>query len=239
MTEPSVRTLVVDDDVRAARLHAHVISRTAGFEVAAKAHSAAEALEAVDALRPDLVLMDIRLPDVDGLQVLLALMDRDDPPDSMVVTAVRDLHTVTTAMRLGAVHYLIKPFGRDALRDRLTSYLRLRNRMAVCGEEADQSDVDALFRLRSPVGPATPERTALDGPTPPPTCSVVREAVLVAPGAVSACEVAIAVGISRATAQRHLSRLVESGDILLQLRYGASGRPVHCYRPADSDTPAD
>lgn len=232
MSGPSVRTLVVDDDFRVAKLHAAYTSRTEGFVVVGEAHSAAQALDAVDALRPDLVLMDVYLPDGDGLGVLRALMEREDPPDSMVVTAVRDLHTVRAAMHLGAVHYLIKPFGSAALQDRLTSYRRLRQRMAACDEEADQGDVDALFGLRSPAVSAPPARAARSGRKAPLTQDVVREAVLSASGATSAAEVADEVGISRATAQRYLSRLVQIGEVRLQLRYGTSGRPEHRYSPA-------
>lgn len=229
---PRVRTLVVDDDFRVARLHAAHTARTEGFEVVGEAHSAGQALDAVDRLRPDLVLMDVYLPDGDGLAVLRALMERPEPPDSIVVTAVRDLHTVRTAMQLGAVHYLIKPFGSAALQDRLTSYRMLRQRMAACAEEAEQSDVDALFGLRSAAAATggRPERTT--GGRQPLTQDVVREAVLSAPRATSAVEVARQVGISRATAQRYLSRLVQSGEVRLHLRYGTSGRPQHRYSAA-------
>ena len=58
-----MRTLVVDDDYRVAKIHAAYVARTEGFEVAGQAHSAAEAMSAVEALQPDLVLMDVYLPD--------------------------------------------------------------------------------------------------------------------------------------------------------------------------------
>ena len=147
MSAPLIRTLIVDDDYRVARIHAAYVARTEGFVPIGQAHSAAEALDAVDTLHPDLVLMDVYLPDGDGLGVVRKLMERDEHPDCVVITAARDVSIVRTAMQLGAVHFLVKPFGFTALRDRLVSYRDLRLRMASLEGQADQSDVDALFGL--------------------------------------------------------------------------------------------
>ena len=67
-----IRVLVVDDDFMVARIHSGYVSRVEGFEVVATAHSGAEALRAVQQHQPDLVLLDIYLPDMDGLSVLRA-----------------------------------------------------------------------------------------------------------------------------------------------------------------------
>jgi response regulator of citrate/malate metabolism len=224
-TEP-VRTLIVDDDYRVAKIHAAYVTKTDGFEVVGQSHSAAGALEDVDALRPDLVLMDVYLPDGDGLGVIRKLMERDEHPDFIVITAARDVSTVRTAMQLGAVHYLVKPFGFTALHERLASYRDLRLRMASLDEEADQSDVDALFGLLR--GPAILPETPSKGHSAP-TLELVRNAVRSVAGDVSAAEVAELVGISRPTAQRYLSYLTRHGVVRLQLRYGATGRPEHRY----------
>ncbi|MFW6719560.1 response regulator [Streptomyces sp. MAR4 CNY-716] len=63
-----IRVLVVDDDFMAAGLHSRYVAATDGFEVAGVAHGGAEALRAVARLRPDLVLLDVYLPDMDGVQ---------------------------------------------------------------------------------------------------------------------------------------------------------------------------
>jgi response regulator of citrate/malate metabolism len=226
MTGTMIRTLVVDDDFRVARIHAAYVKKIDGFEVAGEARSAAEALAAVDELDPDLVLMDVYLPDGDGLGVVRKLMERDHRPDCVVITAARDVDTVRTAMQLGAVHYLVKPFSLAALSERLTAYRDLRARLAALADEADQSDVDALFGLlRGPAAlPATPRK----GHSAP-TLELVRNAVRMAPRAISAAEVAEQLGISRPTAQRYLSYLAQHGVVKLQLRYGTAGRPEHRY----------
>jgi response regulator of citrate/malate metabolism len=225
MTKTHISTLIVDDDYRVASIHAAYVSRVDGFSVAGQSHSASEATEAVEALKPDLVLMDVYLPDSDGLTVIRRLMENREHPDFIVITAARDVSTVRTAMQLGAVHYLVKPFGFEVLRERLLSYHHLREQMASL-DNAAQADVDALYGLLR--GANAPAAMPAKGHSAP-TLELVRNAVKSAAGDVSASEVADAIGVSRATAQRYLMYLARHGVVRLQLRYGAAGRPEHRY----------
>lgn len=224
-----VRTLVVDDDFRVAAVHAAYVEKVDGFEVVGQAHTAAEALRAATELAPDLVLMDVFLPDGDGLTVVRDLMSRQQHPDVIVITAARDQATVRTAMQLGAVHYLVKPFGFAALGERLEAYRRLQLRIARLPGEARQADVDELFdTLRAPS--LTGRRPAKGHSAA--TLGLVHDAVRAASGPVSAAEIAESVGVSRATAQRYLAYLESHGLVRLQLRYGTTGRPEHLYAPS-------
>jgi response regulator of citrate/malate metabolism len=226
-----ITTLVVDDDYRVAEIHASYVTRVPGFHVIAQAHTAAEAATAVDRTHPDLVLLDLYLPDGNGLDLIRTLDTRQpDRPDFLVITAARDVPTVRGAMQLGAVHYLVKPFGFAQLRDRLESYRDLHRRISSIGSgnEADQEQVDGLYALlRTPptLGPAVlPKRHSA------PTMTLVRDLVRAAEDDVSAAEVAAELGISRPTAQRYLSYLASQGVVELRLRYGGPGRPEQRYR---------
>lgn len=229
MIAGALRVLVVDDDFRVAGIHATMVSRIPGFEVLGTAHGAEEALESARRTQPDLVLMDIYLPDGNGLDVVRALRNEPEPPDVMVISAARDTASIREAMQLGAVHYLVKPLGFSALTDRLTAYQRMRRHLSDLPPSAQQADVDELFGMLRP--PAT---VAL----PPPkghsaaTLELVLRAVRSATSDVSATEIAESIGISRATAQRYLSYLEQRGTLKLQLRYGSAGRPEHRYRTA-------
>lgn len=227
-----IRILIVDDDYRVANIHAGYVQRVPGFEVVGQAHTVAEAEKAVAELRPDLVLLDLYLPDGNGLDLMSRLLERHNAehapyPGFVVITAARDVESVRTAMQFGAVHYLVKPFGYKALQERLLSFEALHKRLATLDEAADQADVDALYGLLR--GPA-----ALP-PDPPkghsaPTLALVREAVFSADRDLSAAEIAEAVGISRPTAHRYLMYLAKHGVIELHLKYGVTGRPEHRYR---------
>lgn len=225
MSGAAIRTLVVDDDYRVSRIHAAYVAKVAGFEVVGEARSLGEARTAVDELAPDLVLLDVYLPDGSGLDLIRTWQGAEHPPDCIVITAARDVETVRTAMQLGAVHFLVKPFAFAALDEKLSGYRDLRARLDAL-DEADQADVDALFGLlRGPKG--LPQRLRKGHSAP--TLELVRSAVRSAEGSISAAEVADQVGISRPTAQRYLAYLVEHGVISLHLKYGATGRPEHRY----------
>lgn len=222
-----IETLIVDDDYRVAQVHAGYVDAMTGFHVAGVAHTAQEAFDLAETCAPDLVLLDLYLPDEHGLDLMRRLMDLAQPPDTIVVSAARDLASVRRAMRQGAVGYLMKPFGLQQFSERLGAYGELSRRLsAIAGgaQEADQADVDALFAtLGTPAVPPPPKGQSAS------TMRLIREQVQQADPDVSAAEVAAALGISRPTAQRYLAYLVRHAAIGLRLQYGTTGRPEHRY----------
>ncbi|MGO4419008.1 response regulator, partial [Streptomyces sp. MCAF7] len=106
----AIDVLVVDDDVRVARVNAAYVEKVPGFRVAGQAHTAAEALAFLDRAEVDLVLLDHYLPDETGLALVRRLRERGHHTDIIMVTAARDIATVQAAMRHGALQYLVKPF---------------------------------------------------------------------------------------------------------------------------------
>jgi response regulator of citrate/malate metabolism len=220
-----IRVLVVDDDYRVARIHAASVERVEGFTCVGNAHTAAEARRAVDELRPDLLLLDVYLPDEDGLSLLRSLhVLGQSAPDCIMITAARDLQMVRAAMQAGAVYYLVKPFGFTQLREQLEAYRRWRERVAAAGE-ADQATVDQLYSLLRAPSSSNALRRRL-----PPTMRKVLETISSAPKPIGASQVSQLLGISRPTAQRYLTELERRGLVELHLGYGAAGRPVHLYR---------
>ncbi|MGW2785644.1 response regulator [Streptomyces populi] len=219
-----IEVLVVDDDPRVARVNTAQVERVPGFRVAGPAHSAAEALRAMEASpRPDLVLLDHHLPDETGLAVVQEMRRRGLQTDVIMVTAARDLATVRAALRQGVLHYLVKPFSFAGLRAVLETYADLRRTLDRDGT-AEQSEVDQIFGTLSPgTVPGLPKGHS------PPTAELVRRALVNAEGSLSAQEVAEETGLSRQTAQRYLKLLERTGKAGLSLRYGDAGRPEHRY----------
>lgn len=219
-----ISTLVVDDDVRVADVHAAYVRRVPGFEVVAVAHSARETLDALERARVDLVLLDLYLPDRPGLELLRELRAGDRAPvDVIVVTAARDSASVRSAIQAGAVHYLVKPFRFDALRERLTAYRELRSHLGG-RRPVSQGDVDRAFELLRP--PATGQ---LPKGLSAPTLRHVADGLGAAGGDVSAAELAGRLGMSRAAVQRYLTHLCRTGAARMTLRYGQPGRPEHRF----------
>ena len=220
-----IRTLVVDDDYRVADLHCAYVERVSGFAVAGRAHTGGEALRGVDELRPDLVLLDIYLPDISGLEVLQQLREDDHPPvDVISITAAREVESLRAAMRGGVVHYLIKPFLFATFEEKLLSYAAAHARMTRIGQ-AEQTDVDRIFSAL---------RTARNQPLPKglsdATLDLIVQALGQSQSGLAAAGVAEAAGVSRVTARRYLDHLCQLGKAELTMRYGGPGRPEHRYR---------
>ena len=220
-----IRTLVVDDDYRVAELHCAYVERIHGFEVAGRAHTGGSALESVDTLRPDLVLLDIYLPDISGLEVLRRLREEDHPPvDVVAVTAAREVNSLRSAMRGGVVHYLIKPFLFPTFEEKLLSYAAAHERMTRIGK-AEQGDVDRIFSaLRSTSNEPLPKGLS-DA-----TLDLIVQVLARSQSGLPAAAVAEVAGVSRVTARRYLDHLCQLGRAELAMRYGGPGRPEHRYQ---------
>jgi response regulator of citrate/malate metabolism len=225
-----IEVLVVDDDFRVAEINSAYVAKVQGFRVAARAHTAAQALATLEHTRIDLVLLDHYLPDESGLTLVRRMRQLGHHADVIMVTAARDVATVRAAMRLGALQYLVKPFGFAGLRAKLDGYAALRRTLDGFGGagdgEAGQEQVDRIFgALR--VASASP--AALPKGHSAPTADLIRRVLRAAERPLSAHEVAERAGLSRSTAQRYLKHLEQAGRLRLTLKYGDTGRPEHLY----------
>jgi response regulator of citrate/malate metabolism len=222
-----IRVLVVDDDYHVAHAHALSVATIDGYSVVGEANSGTAALDLIASTTPDLLLLDMYLPDFSGLDLVRRLsVTSEQMPDFLLLTAARDIESVRTAMQLGAFFYLVKPFTFAALREQLQAYSAWVERLAQA-PEADQEHVNALYRLRGAQPRGVTARTL------EPTMAKVLQIVSAAAAPLSAAEVAQALGASRPTAQRCLAELAKSQLIDLDLAYGTTGRPQHRYRPRD------
>lgn len=225
-----IDVLVVDDDFMVARIHRGYVERLEGFRVVGEAHTGAAALAAVAELSPDLVLLDVYLPDRSGLDVLRVL--RAEPGrsvDVIVITAARDVDTVKSALHGGVASYLVKPFTFATFAERLRRYADARREMDLQGPLA-QDDVDRVFAVaRRPGAVVLPKGLSAA------TCALVVTALQEADGDLSASEAAERAGLSRVSARRYLEHLCGTGQAVQSMRYGTSGRPEHRFRLAPRD----
>ncbi|CAM5392643.1 hypothetical protein SCYAM73S_00213 [Streptomyces cyaneofuscatus] len=173
------------------------------------AHNGADALRAAERLRPDLVLLDIYLPDMDWIDVLRSLRTAEDQDtsrpsaDALFITAARDAGVIRALLRAGALPYLIKPFSRSALQEQLRHVAALRTRLDELGE-ARQEDVDQIFGTRPPGCCELPKGLAA------PTGDLVAFTLRARPEGLSASECSDAGTLSRVSAGRCCSSVCEA-----------------------------
>ena len=220
-----IQVLVVDDQPVVAEGHRVLIDRVPGFEAVAVVHDGLAALARVRHGDIDLVLLDLSMPGMHGLDVCSAFQGIPDAPDVMIVTAARDLVSVRAAVRHGAVHYLIKPFSFATLRSKLEHYATYRAAAAGGRDVIDQGEIDAaLGALRDPSGAALPKGMS------PETLAAVRAVLLTTPEGLTAAGAAQLLGTSRVTVRHYLEHLVVVGGCEREPVYGRTGRPKLLYR---------
>lgn len=214
-----INVLIIDDDFMVAKVHAGFIQRTPGFAVVA--HTGAQAVIETGRLRPDLVLLDIHLPDINGLDLMQRLREVAPELDVLVISAAREVETVRKALRGGIVHYLIKPFSQTDLQERLEHYRNAYQGLDSSKDVAEQSDVNRVFGLDRTERPL-PKGCSIE------TLKLVQAALQEAAGDLSAAEVALKLGTSRVSARRYLEYLNDEGALEVRLKYGV-GRPERRY----------
>ncbi|MCD2443761.1 response regulator [Agromyces sp. SYSU K20354] len=222
---PDIRVVIVDDDFAVAHVNRAFVDARPGYTVVAEAHTGSDALAAIAAHRPGLVLLDVYLPDLGGLDVLRRLRAAGDDVEVIAVTAARDLDTVRQARLLGVRHYLVKPFSGASLGERLDEVRRgIAADRAAPRTTLDQRAVDQVIGV-SPV-----HRASLPKGLSAVSLQRVSEGLSECATDASAAEIAESLGMSRVSARRYLEHLVATGVAEVAPRYGSAGRPEHRYR---------
>ncbi len=217
-----ITVLVVDDDFRVARIHSAFVDRIEGFRTVAVAHTGADALRAARTLRPDLILLDLYLPDVFGLDLISQIRVVGVDSDVIVISAANESHTVERAVKVGVASYLLKPFTVDDLAARLTEY-RSQHRGSQHRTLGHQADVDRIFGRAEQAAATLPKGMSAE------TADLVLAALDQQTEEMSAQECADAIGVSRVSARRYLEHFVQQGRLQVSLRYGSRGRPERRY----------
>jgi len=223
VTAGTLGVLVVDDDFMIAQMHATCVGAQEGFEVRGTAHTCKQALAMAKDLRPDLIVLDIYLPDRSGIEVVRGLRTAKVLCDFILITAAKEPRIIEEAFQVGIFDYLIKPFRLERLKDALSRY-RLFHEQLTASVAPDQGFVDELKGLRAarpPPGAEVLTPKGIDGRTLERIAQVLRQA----PDPMSSDQVAQLAGVSRSTARAYLNCLVERGVARELLKYGVVGRP--------------
>ena len=222
-----LRVLIVEDDPRIAQLHQRFCEKVAGFEVSGLAATCEEADELATILEPDLLLLDLYLPDGNGMDLLRQLRTRGQEVDVILITAAKDVSAVQQALRAGAFDYIVKPAVFARFEEALTKFAAYREQLGQ-GDVLNQNDIDQL--LHSHHQPSALERGSVPKGIDPLTLTKIRQVFADQQGAgLSAEEVGAQIGASRSTARRYLEYMVSISELTADVVYGTVGRPERRY----------
>lgn len=105
-----IKVLVVEDDPMVGKLHEHYLTQIKGFQLCDIVRNSDEALKIMQTKEYNLVILDIFMPGMDGLQLLAKIREQEYDVDVIIVSAANDKDKIKAALRLGAFDYIIKPF---------------------------------------------------------------------------------------------------------------------------------
>ena len=135
------RVVLVDDERLILRGLSTVVPwAELGCEVAGTAHDGAAGLELIRSIRPDIVMTDIRMPNMDGLTMLAAIRSEFPEIQMCVLTAYRDFEYARQAIMLGVCRYLLKPSDLEELKEAVRQMVSRLDAMPQLREEAPDNE---------------------------------------------------------------------------------------------------
>lgn len=231
MENREIEVLIIEDDLRIAEIQQRFIEQIQGFQVVGIAASYIEARTLIDILKPDLLLLDVYFPDMNGLDLLKETKQLEKHTDVIMITATKELDKVQEAISIGVFDYMIKPVVFDRFKQALQRYQEFHKKLYILGKEntlITQQEVDSLLRKEVEVT-SNIDRSMLPKGIDPLTLEKVLEVLRKVGAGLTAESVAKEIGVSRTTARRYLEHLVSIEQIEADLAYGTVGRPERVY----------
>lgn len=225
-----ISVLIIEDDVRIAEINRRFVEKIPGYQVIGIATDQPQAQEQLEVLQPDLVLLDIFFPDMNGLDLLTFIQQNYRYTDVIMITAAKEVDTVREALRGGVYDFILKPLIFERFQKTLLNYLEFRKKLNELRDKYGQIDQEQIDQLTKKAGAATQK----DGYYPKGIDKLTLEKVLsviqnVTTG-LTADAVGREIGASRSTARRYLEYLVAKGNAVANLSYGGVGRPERVYQ---------
>ncbi len=193
----TVRVVVIDDQTLVRQGIVGLLRLSGEVEVIGQASDGAEGLQVVAALRPDVVLLDLRMPILDGQGVLQALAAAGDRTPVLVLTTFPDDEALIAAMRAGARGYLLKDVSLDQLVEAITA-------LAAGGTLIQPSVTEALVRQLA----GTSADVDPVGLAPEPLTARETEVLRLLSGGYSNREIAAAMFLAEGTIKNHVSAVL-------------------------------
>lgn len=247
------RIAIVEDDPMVAKIHEQFLASFEELKLMKILSKGKEAREWLMENEVDLIILDLFIPEINGLDLLLSLRQSKKDVDVIVVSAAKEKETIETAHRLGVYDYLIKPFSFERLAISLEVYLE-RKKLLTKEKVLSQERLDSLFypgkfnpsskqqamsfegllkETESDKIPSLAEQIQGVEETKgiqKETLHYIAEYLMLLKEGKSAGELAQNLELGRVTLRRYLEFLYEQGMVSMSIEYGSVGRPKYLYR---------
>lgn len=222
-----IKAIIVEDDPMVAQINKRYLDTASEIEVTRIFDNGRDALAYIRSSQPQLIVLDIYMPNLSGLELLKELRHENIQSDVIMVTAANDVRSLDDALKLGIVDYLVKPFEYERFMEAIAKFLKKAD-MLSAGSTLDQNQIDSLVNSEPP-GKNPTHRAELKKGLQQRTLDLIRANISKEDGECTCEKLATAVGLSSVTVRRYLNFMVESGEIVNSVDYGTGGRPCMKY----------
>ena len=225
------KVLIVEDDPMVAMINEQYVCKNPQFVVAASCRNGQEAIEFLTTNNVDLIVLDVFMPYMDGIETLKKIREKKIAAEVIMVTAANDSATIEETMHLGVIDYLIKPFAFERFQVALEKFIAHRTILKQ-NSILDQSCIDNM--ISNATETALTKSTDVDQQELPKgiqkkTLILIEEYLEQNTGWHTVGMIAEKLGISIVTARHYMNYLEEKGVITAEINYGTGGRPSVLY----------
>lgn len=218
-----INVLIVEDDPMVAALNKKYLEIIPGFRLVNIVNNGEAALEIIRTESISLIFLDLFMPKMNGLELLKAIRNDNPDIDVIMVTADKSAESIQTALRLGAIDYIVKPFTFERLQTSLALYIE-RHRLLSGAKEIEQQDLDnALFSQKNEKNKGLPK--GIDAETLSKVIAVIEKH----PSEFTISDLVPEISLSRISLKKYIDYLESSGQLNSHLVYSSVGRPARTY----------
>ena len=214
------KVVIVEDDYMVAMLNRSFVEKDKRFQVVAEFQNGKKALAWLRSNVADLIILDVYMPGMSGVELLEGLRRENVEVDAVMVTAAHEVETFTQLLKMGVVDYLVKPFTVKRFQQALDTFCQQRQALKGQGK-VSQADIDRLLY-------ATPAREEIPKGVQEKTLEKIRQHILASEERTCEC-IASSAGLSVVTARRYLNFLLECHEAESRIKYDTGGRPCVVY----------
>ncbi|OXS74657.1 response regulator [Domibacillus enclensis] len=225
-----IQVMIIEDDETTINIYKKFIQKVEGFQIVASACTGKQAMDLLHVFTPDLILLDVHLPDIKGTDLLWDIRQEARGVDVIMITAANDVSTVSESIRGGAFSYMMKPIMINQFLSTLEQYKKTKEKLSHSAV-MEQDDINRFFGVKGDSSRTIrEEEEELPKGIDKHTLKKVRAQISAAAGSVNAEETAQAIGASNSTVRRYLEYLVSREEAEVDIMYGTIGRPERRYR---------
>jgi len=222
------KVLIVEDDPMVSMINEQYVLKTTGFEIAATCRNGKEAVEYLQNNNADLILLDVFMPVMDGVETLKKIRELKIETEVIMITAANDSSTIEATMNLGVLDYLIKPFAFERFNISLEKYKSKRE--ALKGSDTlDQNAIDSFISGGSNI---KSEKTNYPKGIQKNTLDRILKYFEQREGWYTVDMISSELGVSIVTVRNYLTYLVEEKLVVEDINYNTGGRPSMLFKSA-------